>query len=72
MITIFNRRTVYFGYDFDAFVKVKNKLDDAGIRYKTSVRTKGSRRGKRPLGRDFKDSYEYEIWVHADDYDRIK
>jgi len=72
MITIFNRRTVYFGFDFDAYVKIKNRLEEQGIKYKTSVTTKGSRRGKRPIGRDFDDSYQYEIWVHADDYDRVK
>ena len=79
MITIFNRRTVYFGFDYATYIQMKQRLDDAGIKYKTSVQNRGSALGRGKgrgtsigVGRDFNNSNQYEIWVHADDYDRVK
>lgn len=79
MITIFNRRTVYFGFDHNAYVEMKRRLDEAGIKYKTSMKNRGSALGRGKgrgtsmgVGMDFNNSYQYEIWVHADDYDRVK
>ena len=102
MITIFNRRTVYLGFDMKAYADMKDRLDAMGIKYKTSVKNRGFifdthriqamgikyktsvknrgsalGRGKGrgtslDVGRDFDQMYQYEIWVHADDYERVK
>ncbi len=79
MITIFNRRTVYFGFDMKAYADMKSRLDSMGIKYKTSVKNRGSALGRGKgrgtslgVGRNFEQMYQYEIWVHADDYDRVK
>ena len=75
MITIFNRRTVYLGFDMKAYADMKDRLDAMGIKYKTSVKNRGSALGRGTslgVGRDFDQMYQYEIWVHADDYERVK
>ena len=79
MITIFNRRTVYLGFDMKAYADMKDRLDAMGIKYKTSVKNRGSALGRGKgrgtsldVGRDFDQMYQYEIWVHADDYERVK
>ena len=46
MITIFNRRTVYFGFDMNAYADMKDRLDAMGIKYKTSVKNRGSALGR--------------------------
>ncbi|MBQ9969007.1 MAG: hypothetical protein IJP15_00730 [Oscillospiraceae bacterium] len=50
-----------------------------GIKYKTSVKNRGSALGRGKgrgtslgVGRDFDQMYQYEIWVDADDYERVK
>ena len=79
MITIFNRRSVYFGFDLKAYADMKARLGSMGIKYKTSVKNRGSALGRGNgrgtslgVGRSFEQMYQYEIWVHASDYDRIK
>lgn len=79
MITIFNRRTVYFGFDMNAYADMKDRLDAMGIKYKTSVKNRGSALGRGKgrgtslgVSREFAQMYQYEIWVHADDYGRVK
>lgn len=79
MITIFNRRSVYFGFDMKAYADRKDRLDAAGIPYKTSVKNRGSARGRGRgretspgVGRDYNNMYQYEIWVHSKDYDMVR
>ncbi len=80
MITVFNRRSLYFGNDINEvnfireileinsvkyYYKVKNRMNDFGNR--GSVRsTIGS------LGNDITKMYEYEIFVHKNDFQRAE
>ena len=80
MITVFNRRSLYFGNDINEvnfireileinsvkyYYKVKNRMNDFGNR--GSVRsTIGS------LGNDIIKMYEYEIFVHKNDFQRAE
>ena len=80
MITVFNRRSLYFGNDINEvnfireileinsvkyYYKVKNRMNDFGNR--GSVRSSvGS------LGNDITKMYEYEIFVHKNDFQRAE
>lgn len=76
MITIFNSKSVYYGYDVVAYQKVVSTLAAAGIRYKVKSRSRlggwGSvtrgRVGSMGMNPDY--MYEYEVLVHTRDYER--
>lgn len=75
MITIFNSKSVYLGYDVRAYQRVTAALRAAGIRYKVKSRNRlggwGSvtrgRIGSYGMNPDY--MYEYEVLVHDRDYE---
>ncbi len=76
MITIFNAKSVYLGYDVRAYQRVTDVLRAAGIRFKVKSRSRmggwGSvTRGRvGTMGMDPDYMYEYEVLVHERDYER--
>ena len=76
MITIFNSKSVYIGYDVRAYQRVTDVLRAAGIRYKVKSRSRFGGWGSVTRGRvgtmgmnpDY--MYEYEVLVHDRDYER--
>ena len=76
MITIFNSKSVYLGYDVRAYQRVTDVLRAAGIRFKVKSRSRmggwGSvTRGRvGTMGMDPDYMYEYEVLVHERDYER--
>ena len=76
MITIFNSKSVYIGYDVRAYQRVTDVLRAAGIRYKVKSRSRFGGWGSVTRGRvgtmgmnpDF--MYEYEVLVYDRDYER--
>ena len=80
MITMFNARTVYLGYDLDRFNEIRGYLDNNDIPYKHKVHNMqgfwfhsgGTQRGHTgSLGTPTELMYEYEILVHEKDYDKV-
>ena len=80
MITIFNSKSVYIGYDLNKFNEIRNYLDANRIRYKYKVKNRlgqwegrGTRRGSMgSFGTPPELMYEYEILVHEKDYDKVR
>ena len=81
MITMFNGRTVYLGYDLDKFNEIRDWLDNNDIPYKHKVHSRqgsiflggGTQRGHLgSLGTPTELMYEYEILVHEKDFDKVK
>ena len=76
MITIFNSKSVYIGYDVQACQRVREALRAAGIRFKVKSRSRlggwgGVTRGRiGTAGLDPDYLYEYEVLVHDRDYER--
>lgn len=76
MITIFNSKSVYLGYDVRAYQRITDVLQAAGIRYKVKSRSRFGGWGSVTRGRvgtmgmnpDF--MYEYEVLVYDRDYER--
>lgn len=76
MITIFNSKSVYLGYDLAVYQKVVSALGAAGIRYKVKSRSRFGGWGSVTRGRvgtmgmnpDY--MYEYEVLVHDRDYEQ--
>lgn len=76
MITIFNSKSVYLGYDVRAFQRASDALRAAGIRYKVKSRSRfggwgGVTRGRvGTMGMNPDYMYEYEVLVHDRDYEQ--
>lgn len=76
MITIFNSKSVYIGYDVRAYQRVADALSAAGICFKVKSRSRlggwGSvtrgRVGSYGMNPDY--MYEYEVLVHEKDYEQ--
>ena len=76
VITIFNSKSVYLGYDIGACQSVTATLRAAGIRYKLKSRNRLGGWGSVTRGRvgaygmnpDY--MYEYEVLVHHRDYEQ--
>lgn len=78
MITIFNRKNVYFGYDMNRSFLIRQILADNHIPYKFNTKNRmgqwagsGTLRGRMgSFGQSTDTMYEYEIFVHEKDYDQ--
>ena len=73
MITFFNCKSIYLGYDRQEFDRILAALDAQQIRHEAKTRDLPPH--KRPIvpGADAQAyRYEYEILVHEDDFDRIQ
>lgn len=77
MITIFNRKNVYTGYDLKQSSAIRNVLADHHIPYIVNTKNQmgqwtghGTLRGRTgSLGQSAATMYEYEVFVHKDDYE---
>lgn len=76
MITFFNRKKVYIGCDFKRFADIRILLADHHIRYDFHVRNRmgqwtgrGTLRGRTASPGHTETMYEYEVFVHKNDYD---
>ena len=82
MITMFNSKSVYLGVDLKKFNEVREYLDANHIPYKYKVKNRqgqwagngrGTIRGNMgSIGTPAEKTYEYEILVHKDDYDKVR
>ena len=79
MITMLNRKSVYIGRDMKRFSEIRDLLAQKGIDYKYRVKNQmGEWSGEHgtlrsnigSMGQDSSLDYEYEIFVHKDDYER--
>lgn len=78
MITIFNRKNVYTGYDLKLYSDIRTLLADNHIPYKAGVKNRmgqwtghGTIRGRTgSFGQPSETMYEYEVFVHSNDYER--
>lgn len=78
MITLFNRKTVYTGYDLKKFSAIRDILAASQIDYTMNTKNRmgqwtghGTLRGRTgSLGQSADTTYEYEIFVHKDDYEK--
>lgn len=78
MITIFNRRDVYKGYDLKTYSNIRTVLSDNHIPYETNVKNRmgqwagpGTLRGRTgSFGQSSDMMYEYKIYVHKSDYEQ--
>jgi hypothetical protein len=78
MITLFNRKSVYIGFDMAQCSDIRTALANNGISY--TVRTKnpmgewsfgGTRRGRTgSLWQATDFMYEYQVYVHKKDYEQ--
>ncbi len=70
MISIWNRREVYMGFDIDQLAEVRRTLTDAGIPFiqRAGNQTIRSRMGS--FGEHSRYSVLNYIYVHKDDLDR--
>ena len=79
MITVFNRKNIYVGFDLKKYSDIRNTLGEHGINYTTSVKNRlgqwagsgrGTLRGQTgSLGQSPDMTYEYEVFVHNKDYE---
>lgn len=80
MITIFNSKSVYLGYDLKKFNEVRSYLEENHIKYKYKVKNpmaqwagRGTLRGRTgSIGNPSEQMYEYEILIHKKDRERVK
>ena len=76
MITIFNREEVCCTFSVERKVKVTELLEEYGIQYKVTVRSRNNngeaRRRSGTFGESRKQVYEYIIYVHRNDYEKAK
>lgn len=78
MITIFNRKNIYIGYDLKGYSDIRTLLADNHIPYKAGVKNRmgqwtghGTLRGRTgSFGQSPETACEYEVFVHRKDYDR--
>lgn len=78
MITLFNAKSIYIGFDMKEFNRIRDVLDTAGIKYRYKVRNrmgqwagKGTIRGRTgSAGISSEQMYEYEILIHKDEYEK--
>lgn len=79
MITLFNSKTLYIGYDMARFNEIRDYLERNHIKHKSKVKNRmgqwsgeGTLRGRTgSLGTPAELTYEYEILVKKEDYHRI-
>jgi len=76
-----NRKSVYIGHDMKQFSEIRNLLAEEGIDYKYKVKNQmGEWSGEHGtirsnmvmLGQDSSLDYEYEVFVHKDDYEKAR
>ena len=78
VITLFNRKTVYLGCDLKQFSAVRDTLAAHGVDYAIKTKNRmgqwtgrGTLRGQTgSLGQPADAMYEYEVFVHKDDYEK--
>ena len=72
MISIWNRREVYMGFDIDQLAHVRKELTDANIPFiqRSSNHTARSRTGA--FGENTAYAGLYYIYVHQDDLERAR
>lgn len=78
MITLFNRKNVYTGYDLKRFSAIRDALAASHMDYTTNTKNRmgqwagqGTLRGRTgTLGQSADAMYEYEVFVHKDDYEK--
>ena len=77
MITLFNRKSVYVGFDLKQFSNIRTALSDHHIDYVPKVKNRmgqwaghGTIRGRTgSVGMTSDIMYEYEVFVHKKDYE---
>ena len=81
MLTVFNRKSLWIGFDADRFQEIRSRLDAAGIVYRYRVHSRlggtgsrgGSMRGSYgSFGMRSEAMYQYEIFVHRRDLERAR
>ncbi len=80
MITFFNAKSIYVGFDQKEFNRIRDELDQRKIKYKYKVKNrmgqwagKGTLRGRTgSVGTPSGLADEYEIRIHKKDYDRYR
>ena len=78
MITLFNRKTVYIGFDLKRYSDIRTALTDHQIDYVQKVNNRmgqwaghGTIRGRTgSMGIPSEKMYEYEVFVHQKDYEQ--
>ena len=72
MITIFNRVSIYFGYDLYEYRRILDALDKERIKFDTKTRDArmGQPAGSGIFGQLSNYQITYEIFVHKKDEDR--
>lgn len=78
MITIFNRKNVYTGYDLKQFSSIRDTLAANHIDHTINTKNRmgqwtgqGTLRGRTgSLGQSADTMYEYEVFVHKDDHEK--
>ncbi len=72
-ITLFNRREVCITRDMTQRLRVEDMLRGAGIEYRVLTNSfAGSGRYHGVPGIDAGSAYEYRIYVHKNDYARVR
>lgn len=77
MITMLNRKNVFTGFDLKQYAAIRNVLADNRIPYAVNTKNRmgqwagqGTLRGRTgSFGQSGDTMYEYEIFVHKDDYE---
>ena len=80
MITVFNRESVYIGFDLQEFNRIREILVANQIDYAQKVNNhagswalEGTSRGRTgSFGQNKDYQYEYEVYVHKEDYKKAK
>ena len=78
MITVLNRKSVYIGTNMQDFSRIRTLLSDNRIPYSQKTKNRmdqwtghGTLRGRTgSLGQPSDTMYEYEVFVHQDDYEK--
>lgn len=80
MITVFNRRNVYNGFDMKEFNRIRDMLDLHHIHYTYHVNNRlgqwageGTIRGRTGnIGMKSEETYQYELFVHRREWENAK
>lgn len=81
MIGFFNWRSIWIGTDMKRFNELRDYLDKNEVRYKYKVKNRttewsgrgGTVRGRAgSIGNPTELMYEYELFVHKKDYERVR